>query len=359
MKFTIESDEGEEAGDDKKKKSARTTRTKVLGKSTMVRDPSDDEEEEEEDAAPAPKVQKLMGDAIKSGDAPKPKPAPKAAAPATKSVPKRSTRNIPTEENNKALVPEAEEEEAEVQVLRKLKPKIPDHNDTHPLAEDMRIRKDASLRLWRKSDPYAMRRRTVVDYRLNIKEQQDFYETILLDKKQIVCDMRWVDWTYIRENEDHFPGVFDSFKACGVDKFVGHKLNKWNDELIMQFYYTAHLYPDGSIVWMLEAPVGKLLGFLVSNRGIEANPEKIKAITSLSKPACINDVPRLAGQIAALSRFISRDAANTAFEDLKRQLVEPPVLAAPFDKEPLLLYVAANTWAVSVAIMVERKEAGK
>ena len=51
---------------------------------------------------------------------------------------------------------------------------------------------------------------------------------------------------------------------------------------------------------------GKLLGFLVSNRGIEANPEKIKAITSLAKPKCVNDVQRLAGRIAALSRFISR-----------------------------------------------------
>ena len=53
-------------------------------------------------------------------------------------------------------------------------------------------------------------------------------------------------------------------------------------------------------------PAGKLLGFLVSNRGIEANPEKITAITSLAKPACINDMQRLAGRIAALSRFISR-----------------------------------------------------
>ena len=52
-------------------------------------------------------------------------------------------------------------------------------------------------------------------------------------------------------------------------------------------------------------PAGKLLGFLVSNRGIEANPEKIKAITSLAKPACINVVQRLAGRVAALSWFIS------------------------------------------------------
>ena len=53
-------------------------------------------------------------------------------------------------------------------------------------------------------------------------------------------------------------------------------------------------------------PVDKLLGFLVSNRGIKANLEKIKVITSLANPACINDVQRLAGRIAALSRFISR-----------------------------------------------------
>ena len=125
-------------------------------------------------------------------------------------------------------------------------------------------------------------------------------------------------------------------------------------------------------------PAGKLLGFLVSNRGIEANPKNIKAIMSLAKPACINDVQHLAGRIAALSRFISRlgekaiplyhmmkktdnfvwsDAANAAFEDLKKQLAEPPVLAAPIEKEPLLLYVAANARAVSVAIVVERKEA--
>ena len=57
---------------------------------------------------------------------------------------------------------------------------------------------------------------------------------------------------------------------------------------------------------VFDVPAGKLLGSLVSNRGTEANPEKIKAITSLAKPRCISDVQRLAGRIAALSRFISR-----------------------------------------------------
>ena len=114
----------------------------------MMRDPAEDDEEEEEDVAPAPKSQKLMGDAIKSGAAPsKPKTSAKASARAPN--PKRSTRNIPAAEKNKAPVPEMDEEEdAEAQVLRKVKPKIPDHNDAHPVAENMKIRKDSGLRLW-------------------------------------------------------------------------------------------------------------------------------------------------------------------------------------------------------------------
>jgi hypothetical protein len=46
--------------------------------------------------------------------------------------------------------------------------------------------------------------------------------------------------------------VHDSFRACGVDAFVGQKLTSWNDEMIMQFYATAHFYPDGKIMWMTE-----------------------------------------------------------------------------------------------------------
>ena len=89
MKFTIESED--EAAQDKKKKRARTTTAKVLGKPSMRRD----SKEEEEVAAPAPKAQKLMGDAIKSGAATsKPKEAPKAA-PKPKIAPKRNTRSIP------------------------------------------------------------------------------------------------------------------------------------------------------------------------------------------------------------------------------------------------------------------------
>jgi hypothetical protein len=53
-------------------------------------------------------------------------------------------------------------------------------------------------------------------------------------------------------------------------------------------------------------PQGKLLGFIVSHRGIEANPEKITNITDMDAPRKIKDVQKLTGCMAALNRFISR-----------------------------------------------------
>ena len=53
-------------------------------------------------------------------------------------------------------------------------------------------------------------------------------------------------------------------------------------------------------------PAGKLLGFIVSHRGIEVNPEKIKAILNISSPTCLKDIQRLTGCVAAVSWFVSR-----------------------------------------------------
>jgi hypothetical protein len=52
--------------------------------------------------------------------------------------------------------------------------------------------------------------------------------------------------------------------------------------------------------------VGKLLGFLVSYLGIEANLEKIKTIEAMWPLAFIKDMQKLTGCLATLSRFISR-----------------------------------------------------
>jgi hypothetical protein len=126
-------------------------------------------------------------------------------------------------------------------------------------------------------------------------------------------------------------------------------------------------------------PSGKLLGFIISHRGIEANPEKISTITSMKAPTCIKDVQKLAGCMAALNRFISKlgerglpffkllkhqekfvwtPEADQALARLKEFLSKPPVLTAPRKGEQLLLYLAATTHVVSAAVIVKRQEDG-
>jgi hypothetical protein len=126
-------------------------------------------------------------------------------------------------------------------------------------------------------------------------------------------------------------------------------------------------------------PSGKLLGFVISHRDIEANPKKISAITSMKAPTCIKNVQKLTGCTAALNRFISKlgergipffkllkhqekfawtPEADQALPRLKDFLSKPPVLTAPRKKEQLLLYLAATTHVVSTAIIVERQEDG-
>ena len=123
-------------------------------------------------------------------------------------------------------------------------------------------------------------------------------------------------------------------------------------------------------------PSGKLLGFFVSQRGIEANPDKIKAIEQIEAPKRVKDVRRLAGCVAAMSRFISKSAeralpffkilkkagpmewtpeAEAALQDLKRYLSSAPILVEPRPQEPLLLYLAATNQVVSAALVAKRE----
>ncbi|GKV35459.1 hypothetical protein SLEP1_g43722 [Rubroshorea leprosula] len=53
---------------------------------------------------------------------------------------------------------------------------------------------------------------------------------------------------------------------------------------------------------------GKFLGFMVSRRGIEVNPEKIRAIAEMEPPKSMKDIQRLTGRVATLHRFISKSA---------------------------------------------------
>jgi hypothetical protein len=126
-------------------------------------------------------------------------------------------------------------------------------------------------------------------------------------------------------------------------------------------------------------PRGMLLGFIVSERGIEANPEKIAAVTNMGPIKDLKGVQRVMGCLAALSRFILRigerglplyrllrkterfswtPEAKEALGNLKSLLTSAPILVPPAAGEALLIYIAATTQVVSAATIVERREEG-
>jgi hypothetical protein len=129
-----------------------------------------------------------------------------------------------------------------------------------------------------------------------------------------------------------------------------------------------------------SVPAGKLLGFLVSSRGIEVNPSKIRAIERMKPPTDLKEVQKFTRCLASLSRFISRLGekalplyqlmkksntfvwtmqADAAFKELKQMLSIAPVLASPMPREPMLLYIAATNRVVSAVVVVEQEEGGK
>ena len=117
---------------------------------------------------------------------------------------------------------------------------------------------------------------------------------------------------------------------------------------------------------------GKFLGFMVSQRGIEANPEKVRAILKMSSPKTIKEVQSFTGRVATLNRFISKatdkclpffktlkkafawtEECETAFQELKHYLSNPPLLSPSKEDEDLFLYLAVSLTTVSATLIRE------
>ena len=133
--------------------------------------------------------------------------------------------------------------------------------------------------------------------------------------------------------------------------------------------YQMKLNPGKCVIGVAS---GKFLGFMVSQRGIEANPEKVQAIINMASPKTVKEVQKLTGRIAALNRFVSRamdkclpffktlkqafvwtEECEAAFEELKRYLRNPPLLSPSKEGESLQLYLAVSATTVSVALIRE------
>ena len=120
---------------------------------------------------------------------------------------------------------------------------------------------------------------------------------------------------------------------------------------------------------------GKFLGFMVSQRGIEVNPEKVRAILELEPPSTVKAVQSLNEKVSALNRFVSKatdkclpffrvlrksfewmNECQKAFDNLKKYLSSPPLLSPSMLGEELYLYIAISQAAVSTALV--RDEGG-
>ena len=119
----------------------------------------------------------------------------------------------------------------------------------------------------------------------------------------------------------------------------------------------------------------KFLGFIVNHRGIEANPDKIKAMLDMPLPSDIKEVQRLKGRIAALSWFVSKASdkcqpffqvlkkafqwdtkCEEAFSALKTYLSSPPILVSPVEGEFLTLYLAVSDFSTSAVLIGDKEQ---
>uniref|UniRef100_A0A2N9GRS6 Uncharacterized protein n=1 Tax=Fagus sylvatica TaxID=28930 RepID=A0A2N9GRS6_FAGSY len=158
-----------------------------------------------------------------------------------------------------------------------------------------------------------------------------------------------------KENEDHLKDLKETFQALRT--------------------YNMKLNPEKCAFGVSS---GKFLGFMVSQRGIEANPDKIKAILEMSPPTTVKEVQSLTGKAAALNRFVSRstdkclpffkvlrkafqwtEECQRAFEELKVYLSSPPLLSPSKTGEELYLYLAISSSAVSSALIREEERVQK
>nr|XP_025685323.1 uncharacterized protein LOC112786123 [Arachis hypogaea] len=89
---------------------------------------------------------------------------------------------------------------------------------------------------------------------------------------------------------------------------------------------------------------GKFLGFMLTSRGIEANPEKCKAVLNMTSPKTT---------FSKGKKFNWTDECENAFSELKQHLTTPPILQRPETGKPLYLYLSVSNHAVSSVLVTE------
>ena len=117
---------------------------------------------------------------------------------------------------------------------------------------------------------------------------------------------------------------------------------------------------------------GKFLGYIVTHRRIEVNPNHVKAINNLQPPWNPKEVQKLTGMTVALNQFVSQSADRCkpffflmnkwkefewteecalAFQQLKEYMSRPPIMSSPLTDEVLFSYIVVAPHAVSLVLI--------
>ncbi|XP_022854655.1 uncharacterized protein LOC111375964 [Olea europaea var. sylvestris] len=116
--------------------------------------------------------------------------------------------------------------------------------------------------------------------------------------------------------------------------------------------YKMKLNPEKCVFGVAS---GKFLGFMITYRGIEADPDKIQALAAMESPRTKKEVQKLTGR-AALNRgnhyFEWNEECEKAFQELKQTLESPPILTKPEPGDTL--YTLAEQLALAL-IVASRK----
>ena len=119
---------------------------------------------------------------------------------------------------------------------------------------------------------------------------------------------------------------------------------------------------------------GKFLGFMITHQGIKANPNKCTAILEMHSPTNVQEVQKMNGRLASLSRFLLKlvekakpfykllkktepflwdETCERAFLAFKKTITTPSILSRPRLGVPILLYLSITNKAVNSTLLQE------
>ena len=138
--------------------------------------------------------------------------------------------------------------------------------------------------------------------------------------------------------------------------------------------YNMRLNPEKCV---FGVPAGKFVGFMLTARGIEANPDKCAAIAEMRSPKNLKEIQQLVGRRTSLARFLPNltekiklilkimkkqtadkwdDQCEATFHQVKEMISSPPIMSRPVEQLPLQLYLSVSDDTISAALVQENPD---